>query len=318
MRLFAIATGQDTAGWNWRIAQALNAHTDIEARVMAATETYLRYPVDLPWNLGECLERYQAADVIHLQNQTAGWELYDRGAGKPTVLQHHGTIFRDDHRRIWRQARKIGMVQTCSTLDLTLYEPDVEWIGVPYRRSDLMRYREKPDGIIRIGHAPTNRDVKGTEHFLAVMDRLKERFNVEVVFIENEPWATCLARKGTVDIFYDQLGLGYGSNAVEAWGMGLPVIAGVTDPRVRALMLERWGRLPFLEATTDSLEKAIALLIGSESMRREYAAIGSEHFDRWHDERAVAPRLVDLYGSAKPTFPGPVRNKPDRRFHAWA
>ena len=319
--VFAIATGQDTAGWNWRIAQAMNAHAEgWEVRAMAATETYLRYPVDLPWNLAECLERYQAADVIHLQNQTAGWSLYDRGAGKPTVLQHHGTIFRDDHRRIARQARKIGMVQTCSTIDLTLYEQGVEWIGVPYRRSDLMRYREmqKPDGIIRIGHAPTNREVKGTEHFLAVMDRLKEVWDVETVLIERQPWATCLAKKAQCDIFYDQLELGYGSNAVEAWGMGIPVVAGVVDPKVRALMVERWGHLPFAETDADNLEMLLALMLGSEQMRREYAFIGLEHFARWHDERAVAPRLVDLYESAKPTTPGPVKRRSARCFHAWA
>ena len=315
--LFAIATGQDTAGWNWRIAQALNAHADgWEARAMAASETYLRYPVDLPWDLGECVERYAAADVIHLQNQTAGWSLYDRGAGKPTILQHHGTIFREGHRRIWREARKTGMVQICSTLDLTLYESGVEWIGVPYRRHDLMEYRASaflPDGIIRIGHAPTNRDVKGTEHFLAVMAELRKRYRVETVLVEGQPWATCLARKATVDIFYDQLDLGYGSNAVEAWGMGIPVVAGVTDPRARALMEQTWRALPFVEATTDSLYRALSLLIESPVMRRDYAALGSEHFDRWHDERAVTPRLVEVYEAAKPTHPGPVDRRVTRR-----
>ena len=314
--LFAIATGQDTAGWNWRIAGAMNRQAEgWEARSMAVTETYLQYPVDLPWDLDDCIARYAAADVIHLQNQAAGWELYDRGAGKPTVLQHHGTIFREGHEAISRSARKIGLVEICSTIDLTLYEPGVEWIGVPYRRSELMAFRDahKPDGVIRIGHAPTNRDVKGTDHFLAVMDKLAERYRVETVLIEREPWATCLERKARCDIFYDQLELGYGSNAVEAWGMGIPVVAGTTDPAVRSLMVSRWGRLPFVEATSASLEKALSLLIGSSSMRSEYSVAGGNHFDRWHDERAVAPMLVDVYASAKPTRPGPDQSWRDRK-----
>lgn len=309
--LFLIATGQDTAGWNWRIKEAMERFApDWDARCMAATPTYLEYPIDLPWDKAECLRRYAAADVIHLQNQAAGWTLYDNGAGKPTILQHHGTIYREMHERIGYSARKIGMVEICSTLDLTLYEPNVEWIPIPYRRRDLLEIRHwnyDPDGRIRIAHAPTNRQVKGTDHFLAVMERLEARYpNVQTVMIEQKSWRTCLARKATADIFYDQLELGYGCNAIEAWGMGIPVVAGVTDPKVRQVMFDRWGALPFMEASTDTLEQVLSWMIESMAMRMEFAQIGSAHFDRWHDERVVTPMLTSVYAAARPTRPGPT------------
>lgn len=307
--LFLIATGQDTAGWNIRIAETLRRNSEIwRPRAMAASKTYLHYPMDMAYDKRELLYRYRTADAIHLQNQLAGWQLYDKGKGKPTILQHHGTIFREQHEVISRAARKLGVVEICSTLDLTLLEPGVEWIGVPYPLQKLREIRAanyRPHDTIRIAHAPTNRDIKGTDHFLAVCAKLATEFPVEVVLIEKQPWAQCLRLKATADIYYDQLILGYGSNAVECWAMGLPVVAGVQDPKVRSLMRGRWGALPFASASTGTLEKVLRRLIESSAARSEYAALGREHFDRWHDERVIAPILETLYSSAGRTRGGP-------------
>jgi hypothetical protein len=309
--LFLLATGQDTGGWNWRIREAFARHSEaFTARAMAATRTYIQYPEDLPYRQHLAEQMYSGADVIHLQNQLAGYQLYDQGAGKPTVLQHHGTIFREGHVQLSEQARRAGMTEICSTLDLTVLEPGVEWVPVPYQPAELERIRRehyRPSEAIRIAHAPTNRAVKGTEHFLEVFARLARRHRLELVLIEYRSWRQCLQMKARSDIFYDQLELGYGCNAVEAWGMGLPVVAGVADPKVRTLMVKRWGRLPFMDATPATLEYVLEQLIISEEARRETAQLGREHFDRWHDERVVTPWLEGIYSAARATVPGPMR-----------
>lgn len=311
--LFLIATGQDTGGWNWRIREAFRRQrTDWVARSMAATRTYIAYPEDLPYRREQLLELYASADAIHLQNHPAGWELYDNGAGKPTVLQHHGTIFRDDHEALSAVARRVGMVEIASTLDLVMLEPSVTWVPVPYDLGALQAIRQRvyqpKEGVIRIAHAPTNRAVKGTATFLAVVDRLRAKgHRIEVVLIEQRAWAQCLALKAQADIYYDQMELGYGCNAVEAWGMGMPVVAGVADPAVQATMLERWGRWPFAFAQPDTLEATLEQLVTSPAARAVGAAVGREHFDRWHDERTVAAQLADIYSGAPATEPGPVR-----------
>lgn len=311
-QLFLVSTGQDTGGFNWRLYEAFRRNSEEwAARSMCATRTYIAYPEDLPYRRELLLELYAAADVVHLQNQAAGWELYDGGAGKPTVLQHHGTIFRDGHQAISAQAREVGMVEICSTLDLTLLEPDVTWLPVPYNLAELQALREQhyqPSEVVRIAHAPTNRRIKGTAHFLAVIGRLQARgLPVEAVLIEQQPWRRCLAQKATADIYYDQLELGYGCNAVEAWGMGMPVVAGSADPVVLALMEERWGRLPFYSTQPPGLEEVLERLVRSAAARAEYAQLGAEHFARWHDERVVTPMFEELYAAAPPTDPGPTR-----------
>lgn len=312
-KLFLIATGQDTAGWNWRIHDGFRRLSKTwVTRSMAATRNYLDYPTDLTYDKGLLLSLYRDADAIHLQNQLAGWQLYDRGAGKPTVLQHHGTIFREQHEIISRAARKLGVVEICSTIDLTLYEPGVTWIPIPYNQPDLERIRcaeYEASDVIRIAHAPTNRAVKGTDHFLSVIDRLRERFKIELILIEGMPWAECLRLKARADIFYDQLDLGYGCNAIEAWGMGMPVVAGAADPQVRAAMLSRWGTLPFAEATPQTLEKVLGQLVRSKAARQEYAEIGRQHFGQFHDEEVVVPMLEAVYASARRTRPGPLNRR---------
>lgn len=308
---FLLNTGQDTGGVGWRIQQALSRHgTGWQARAMSATRTYISYPEDLPYRQRLAETMYQEADLVHLGNHLAGHDRYDQGAGKPTVLEHHGTIFREGHEALSAEARRLGVVEVASTLDLTMLEPGVEWLPVPYQLDELQAIRREryvPSAAVRIAHAPTNRAIKGTEHFLRVFRQLATKHRIELVLIENKSWRQCLQAKARADIFYDQLELGYGCNAIEAWGMGLPVIAGAADPAVRRLMKRTWGRLPFLEATTTTLAAKLEQLIVSEQARREVAQLGREHFDRWHDERVVVPRLEQLYAAAGPTLPGPVR-----------
>lgn len=309
MNVFGVATGQDTCGWFARIQAGFRRQQpDWAFRFSAATQRYQEYPMDLPFKRPLVRQHYRSADVIQLRNTLHGWTYFDDGAGKPIVLLYHGSHYRKEHAELGAEARRVGAVQVVSTIDLTLCEGDATWIGSPYDATELAALRERyyrPSERIRIAHAPTDRRIKGTDHFLEIFERLSRRYPVDLVLIENRTWAECLRQKATADIFYDQLELGYGGNAVEAWGMGLPVIAGVADPRVHAAMVAKWGRLPFLSATTDTLEAQLEALIQSEQARQEVAQLGHEHFDRWHDERVVIPQLMDLYRSAKPTLPAP-------------
>jgi hypothetical protein len=94
--------------------------------------------------------------------------------------------------------------------------------------------------------------------------------------------------------------------------MGIPVVAGVADPDVRALMVQRWDGLPFYEASdTDTLYDALRMLVESEQARREWAERGTRHVERFHEEDRVVPLLQDLYRNAPATLPGRQREAED-------
>jgi glycosyltransferase involved in cell wall biosynthesis len=308
VKVFGLTTGSDTAGINVAISRAFRRHApEWDVRSMVATSNYIGYPVDVPFGKLELEALYDAAQVVHLHNTTHAHDWYDNWQGKPTVLMHHGRTGIDFPR--WaREAMRIGATSLGSTLDLELLEPGVKWLPPPVYLEGMRRLREehyRPGYRLRIGHAPTNRAIKGTDAFLAAIGALRASgAPVEAVLIEGLAWQECLARKATCDVFYDQPTLGYGVNAVEAWAMGIPVIAGVADAAIRRGMEQRWGGLPFAETTEASLEVILRAIVKHERIRDELARMGTAHVERWHDERHTVETLKDVYADAKPTTPG--------------
>ena len=91
--------------------------------------------------------------------------------------------------------------------------------------------------------------------------------------------------------------------------MGIPVIAGVQDATVRQAMLERWGSLPWYDATEQTIYDALVRMVESADMRAEYAALGMAHVRRWHDAPVVVGMLSEVYRQHRP----PVAVSPIRQ-----
>lgn len=331
-RVFVYSTGQDTGGQGHRIWQGFGQHAPTwHVDVLNDSPSSLGYPESV---VGQRLARnqqaaalYRAADVVHLRNTMRGWQQLDHGQGKPVLLHHHGTMFRDGHGRLAELARQVGAVQVASTVDLTLLEPGIEWLPSPYERDTLaaMRAQHKlqlrDDGIVRVAHLPTSARKKQSAVILSALRQLQtEGMRIEVITNVDATgkerhlqWPQALWHKAAADIYVDQLSLGYGNNSVEAWGMGMPVVAGTHDPAVRDAMLARWGRLPYLEATEDTVYEVLRQLVSSAAMRADWAAIGGEHFDRYHAARVVVAQLQQLYLSCPPSQPVPVYASPGWR-----
>ena len=302
-----MTTGADTAGVGIGIKRAFDAYgRDITVRSMVASTNYIEYPADIPWSKLALQQEWDRADVVHIHNSLHAHHWYD-DAGKPTVLMHHG--LGETFSALVEEARELGIVQIGSTIDLSVHEPSIRWSG-PAVDIDAMQALRRQHFVwsagrsIRVGHAPTNAAIKGTAAFAEAMHRLSGRYPVEPVLIQRMTWKQCLALKATCDILFDQPVLGYGVNAIEAWAMGLPVVAGVADPRVRGIMLATWGRLPFVEADETGLEAALERLIADPAYRFEMTAVGAAHVQRWHSQRAVVKRLTAIYRATPPSVPG--------------
>jgi hypothetical protein len=284
VHVLSVNTGADTAGIGHALVRAF-ARTDVNLRSVARLSNYLAYPPDLPWE--EAAARFAAADVAHLHQSLRALTLFGE---KPFVLHHHGTKYRRNHETLNLEVDRRGGRAIVSTLDLLDYGDNLTWAPHPIRPHRYPRHRHPAHGAkLRVGHAPTDRTIKSTDAFLAACARL----NVEPVLIERQPWARCLTIKGTVDILFDQVHLGYGVNAIEAWAMGIPVIAGAPDT-VLTRMRTEFGTLPFLTTTENTLPDAIQTLMDSDT-RSEYAALGQAHVARWHDGTETRARLTPIY-----------------------
>ena len=312
MKVLVISAGQDTGGQGYRIKQAFDRfEPEVQARAMHASETYIEYPGDLKYSVSVATQLMAEAEIVHAMNTL--WPVFKFPHKAGVVIHHHGTRFRSDHAQMADEARSIGATQLVSTLDLAVLEPDVEWVPSPYDLGALAKLRTRrysKGPVIRIAHAPTNREVKGTDEIISAVTRLSERYPIEFDLIEGVSWAACLKRKARADIFVDQLLLGYGNNAVEAWAMSIPVVAGVLDHSVRDRMLSEWGGLPFHEANPSNVEDRLEQLILDSPLRRALAAIGRGHVARFHDHRVVARRLKEIYAAHRgPSLTQPVPEK---------
>jgi hypothetical protein len=311
MNVLILVAGADTGGQGINIKRAFDRFApDWSVRSASVISNYMAHDPDLtfPRDQEEIVDLYERADVVHLRNSFGALRLvgaHTRRAGeqkKPLIIHHHGSRFRRGAVGLMREAAVRGAASYVSTMDLLLKDSELRlgWIPAPVDVDGLaaMRKPQKSD-VIRIGHAPTNRTLKGTAHFLAACAVLQERGRrIEPVIIEGKPWRECVELKGTVDLFYDQLMFGYGNNGLEAFAMGIPVVSGAVDPKVLSCMRELVGDLPFLPATHETLADQIEALIISGELREEYAARGRAYVERFHAPAKVVARLQGIYREA--------------------
>ncbi len=330
VKVLILATGVDTGGQGYRISEAFRKNEpDWQVDSVNTTRHPFAYTEQHTVGVRERMRLvgrlYQDADVIHLRDHLVGWHKHDAGRkGKPTVLHHHGSFFRKNHGAIANQSRRLGIVEIASTIDLTLLEPNVEWVPSPYdlHQLGLIRAIEYgPSENLRIAHFPTSLTTKQTASFMAALAGISEKRKVETITnldargrAVHMPHVEVLHQKARADIYLDQLVLGYGNASIEAWGMGIPVVAGVADPKVRKAMIERWGELPFVEASEENVAAVLAKLVRSPSMRKEYGERGRAHAQRFHSEASVVDVLKGIYENAPRTRSAVITPRTPRHF----
>lgn len=312
LRAFAIGN-DDPAGVVYRFKEAAERHGGLSIREAHRSENYLDFPHDIIWRAGgkndaEVRELAESADVIHLNNSPFAYQRFR--LQKPALLHHHGSLFRNDPRKLLDTAKRHRMAQAVSTIDLQRPAPQLlHWLPSAYNVTALHEYaeanRREPDGRIRIVHAPTNRSLKHTDLLVAIVAELqKDGVKVDLDLVEGVTWRECLERKAKADIVFDQLLFGYGCNSIEAWAMGIPVIAGA-DEWTLDRMGKEWDSIPFEEANEKTLRHVVREMVKSADLREDAAARGMAHVRRYHDEVPALEKLAELYALAIRTYERP-------------
>ena len=302
MKVLIISEGDDTGGVAIAIKRAFDraGWAGWEVRAIRASNNYIDYPndIELPWQGVELDPWYEWADVIHAMERV-DFATYQRA--KPLVLHHHGTIYRERHEELGAWARARSVPQIASTIDLTRWDPAVEWLPNPVYVDWLRAFRSQyaPTGRqFVVGHTPTQRHMKGTDAFLDAMTTLlHRRRDMEMVLTEHRPWGASLADKARCSAYFDQTLFGYGLAGAECMAMGIPVIGG---PALLAMGL---GPVPLVLAhDAAGIRLAIERLADDPAFYREVAAAGEEYVAATHDERLVISRLTNIYKAAVETF----------------
>jgi glycosyltransferase involved in cell wall biosynthesis len=162
---------------------------------------------------------------------------------------------------------------------------------------DLSKYEPVPPpgtDPIRVVHAPTSRQRKGTEW----IERACAELPVELDVVENTRHDQALERYRRADIVVDQLNAGwYGVFAIEAMALGKPVLTFLHGEAVRRTEEAFGVSLPLVRTTKDTLAHDLRPLVESADLRRRIGAESRTYVERVHDADKVADRLIEIYES---------------------
>ncbi|HEX9417039.1 MAG TPA: glycosyltransferase [Gaiellaceae bacterium] len=162
---------------------------------------------------------------------------------------------------------------------------------------DLSKYEPAPppdNRPIRVVHAPTSRQKKGTEWIVEACRQLP----VELDVVENVRHDQAIEHYRQADIVVDQLNAGwYGVFAIESMALGKPVLTFLHDEAVRRTEEAYGVKMPLVPTTKETLAETLAPLVESAEERRRIGQASRTYVERVHDADKVADKLIEIYRS---------------------
>jgi glycosyltransferase involved in cell wall biosynthesis len=162
------------------------------------------------------------------------------------------------------------------------------------------------DNRIRIVHAPTNREAKGTDLILKSLNRLKEKYpnTIEIILVENMEHSKALEVFKTADIVIDQILIGwYGTISAEVMMLGKVVVARIDEDLLRfvpPLMAEEIKNT-LINADPFTLDIVLEELIQDKKILEHKGRISREFSLRWHDFKKISQITINAYQDTKET-----------------
>jgi hypothetical protein len=177
---------------------------------------------------------------------------------------------------------------------------------LPYANVDPVEWRPAAqatasNGVLKIVHAPSHRQVKGTRHLVDAVERLRSAgAMLELTLVESMPRDEARSLYERADLVVDQLLAGwYGGLAVEAMALGKPVVSYLRTEDLAFVSAGMRAEIPVINAHPgtiyDVLKNLATVDRGSLAGR---GRAGRAYVERWHDPRKVAALVIEDYQRA--------------------
>ena len=190
-------------------------------------------------------------------------------------------------------------VALVSTPDLLEFVPGAQLMPGPV---DLDRWTPRPprtapisaEDPVRILHAPSDREIKGTRHLLDAVERLKAAgYPVELLMLEGVPHDRVAEFCGQADLAVDQLMIGaYGTVAIEMMAKGVPVVCRIRDDLRQYYPQD----LPIVSTGPGEIYDVLEGLLQRPDTWPELGRQGLDYVRHEHEMHQVAARTLALYG----------------------
>jgi glycosyltransferase involved in cell wall biosynthesis len=275
---------------------SVDIYHPIELRYSSAFQMYAANPIRLTKKMPVLLKLVEDYDILHF-HYSSGIPLgldfpIWKAMGKRAIIHHHGSDIRNKGEgKLYSTFADAIIV---STPDLLEWSKEAIWVPNPL---DLSTFPCIPvldeTKAMRIVHAPSSRQLKGTDHVLKAVKALeKEGYNIDFRLIEGLPHSNVIEEFKKADIVIDQLLIGwYGMVSQECMALGKPVCV-----YVRKDLEGHMPFNPFCNTSPDTIREDLRNLIDDPRLRRELSIKGRRYVKQVHDPVRVVEKLSRLYG----------------------
>lgn len=215
--------------------------------------------------------------------------------------QYQDCIDKQDNQRRWLIKTILPYVDHIFFLNPDLgYELDPQKSSfLPYASVDIASIEVIPPqlgGVIKIIHAPSVPQLKGTPQILEAIEKLKDRYEIELILIQNMKHEEAMECYKQADIVLDQLFVGwYGGFAVEVMAMGKPVASYLRKEDFPYLPSEMAKDIPLYELDPHNLTASIeAILIDRKNWLAKSQA-SRRYVEKWHSPQKIQEILYSHY-----------------------
>lgn len=237
----------DAAGCSFKQAEAINKHTDWEARHFRVVKTFYDCLDIGPenYNRDEFIALIEEADILHFCSATHtyssehnfGFNWNDIIQGKIKIFHDYNSFMgrwsdRADAKDLWNKRKEIeynaifSSIPQCTNIyDGCIYIPDVvDELSVDYTPSNINR------NTLIIGHFPSGGgNNKNTNEFKQALDILsKDHINIDTRIVSGIEHSKILNVKKECTMGFDALWRGFhGMTTVENLALGIPTMTAI-------------------------------------------------------------------------------------------
>jgi glycosyltransferase involved in cell wall biosynthesis len=142
-------------------------------------------------------------------------------------------------------------------------------------------------------HAPTRRDLKGTDYVLKAVEQLKKQgVSFQFQLIEKMKHEEMMKVLSKADIVIDQLRIGsFGYFAGEAMALGKPVVSYIKESLVKHYPND----LPIVKVTPKNLTEVLMKLILNPTEWKPLGEKGRAYVEKYHHPEIIVQKHIDIY-----------------------
>lgn len=236
---------------------------------------------------------FRGSDVMSKEYSQYMISNFDRKKGDLKTIEFSDSNQRKKIKK-WKKYSDTILISTPNLKivdDQSILSPQV--IDINYWQTDLEPLSRKDD-IIRIVHAPTSKNKKGTKYLEKAVQSLKQKgYSVELLLIENLKADEIKKYYEEADIGVDQLLYGWhGKVSCELMAMRIPVVCYI-NPDYKKYRPD----LPIVNANPKTIEDVLEGLIKNKEKRETIGEKSRDYVKKYHDVEKEADRLLKLYGN---------------------